>query len=205
MYRRYFKRLLDIVLSVFGLLLLSPLFLLLAICIKLDSKGPVFFRQKRVGKHKKLFMIIKFRTMHSNAPGDVPTHLLENANRNITRCGKVLRKSSLDELPQLLNVLKGDMSIVGPRPALWNQFDLIAMRDAAGANDVLPGIAGLAQVKGRDRLENDEKAKYDGIYAQHIGFRLDMRCILKAVINIGSGEGIVEGIQPARHRAEESK
>ncbi len=205
MYRRYFKRWLDIVLATLGMLLLSPLFFLLALCVRLDSKGPVFFRQKRVGRHKKIFMIIKFRTMHIDAPGDVPTHLLENANQNITRCGKILRKSSLDELPQLINVLKGDMSIVGPRPALWNQIDLIAMRDATGANDVLPGIAGLAQVKGRDRLENEDKAKYDGIYAHNIGFLLDMRCILKAVINIGSGEGIVEGIQPARRKAEESK
>ena len=120
-------------------------------------------------------MIIKFRTMHIDAPGDVPTHLLENAHRNITRCGKFLRKTSLDELPQLINVLRGDMSIVGPRPALWNQFDLIAMRDRTGANDVLPGIAGLAQVQGRDRLENEDKAKYDGIYARNISFRLDMK------------------------------
>jgi O-antigen biosynthesis protein WbqP len=205
MYRRYFKRWLDIAISIIGLLLLSPLFLLLALCVKLDSRGPVFFRQKRVGIHKTHFMIIKFRTMRIDAPGDVPTHLLENAHRNITRCGKYLRKSSLDELPQLINVLRGDMSIVGPRPALWNQFDLIALRDQTGANDVLPGIAGLAQVKGRDRLENGDKAKYDGIYARNIGFRLDMKCILRAVGNIGIGEGIVEGIQPARRKAEESK
>ena len=205
MYQRHIKRWLDVALSIIGLLLLSPLFLLLALLITLDSRGPVLFRQKRVGIRKTHFKIIKFRTMHNNAPGDVPTHLLENAHQNITRFGKFLRKSSLDELPQLLNVIRGDMSIVGPRPALWNQTDLIRMRDISGANDVLPGIAGLAQVKGRDKLSEEDKAKYDGIYAHNISFGLDIRCILKAVINIGSGEGIVEGIQPARRKAEENK
>ncbi|MFH1513416.1 MAG: sugar transferase [Bacillota bacterium] len=205
MYRRHFKRLLDIVLSGFGLLVLSPLFALIAVWIKLDSKGPVLFRQKRVGIHKTHFMILKFRTMRGDAPKDVPTHLLENAIQNITRCGGFLRRKSLDELPQFYNVLKGDMSIVGPRPALWNQFDLIEMREQGKANDVQPGLTGLAQVQGRDMLENEDKARFDGVYAQNVSFMLDMRCILLTLLKIGSGEGIVEGIQTARHKAEESK
>jgi O-antigen biosynthesis protein WbqP len=205
MYRRYVKRWLDVVLSVFGILVLSPVFLLLALLIKLDSKGPVLFRQKRVGIHKTHFMILKFRTMRYNAPGEVPTHLLANAHQNITRCGKFLRRTSLDELPQLFNVLKGDMSIVGPRPALWNQFDLIELRDREGANNVLPGIAGLAQVRGRDTLANEDKAKYDGVYARSISFPLDIQCLFKAIINSGNGKGVVEGMQTSRQKAGESK
>jgi O-antigen biosynthesis protein WbqP len=204
MYRRHVKRWLDVVLSIGGLILLSPLFLILAIWIKLDSKGPVLFFQKRVGIRKTHFTIWKFRTMHVGAPGDVPTNMLENPEQNITRCGRILRRKSLDELPQLVNVLKGDMSVVGPRPALWNQYDLIALRDEAHANDVLPGLTGLAQVKGRDTLENAEKARYDGIYAQNVGFRLDMRCILRTLAKIGTGDGIVEGVR-SRRQAEENK
>lgn len=204
MYRRYGKRWLDVALSIGGLLLLSPLLLLIALWIKLDSRGPVFFFQKRVGIHKRHFMIWKFRTMCEDAPGEVPTHLLENPDQNITRSGRILRRKSLDELPQLVNVLKGDMSVVGPRPALWNQFDLIAMRDEAHANDVLPGLTGLAQVRGRDTLENADKAKYDGIYAQNVSLRLDLRCILRTLAKIGSGEGILEGAQH-RRRPEENK
>ena len=205
MYRRYIKRLLDIIGSVLCLLILSPLLLLLALFVKLDSKGPVLFRQKRVGIHKKYFMILKFRTMRTDAPCEVPTHLLENAHQNITRCGKGLRKKSLDELPQLINIFKGDMSFVGPRPALWNQFDLIEMRDQTHANDVLPGLTGLAQVQGRDMLENAEKAKYDGIYAQNVSFKLDVKCILHTLAKIGTGEGIVEGIPKPPRPSEGSK
>jgi len=202
MYRRHFKRWTDVVRSIFFLILLSPLFGVLALLIKLDSKGPVFFRQKRVGIHKTYFLIYKFRTMRMDAPVDVPTHLLRNADQNITRLGRFLRKTSLDELPQLLNVLKGVMSIVGPRPALWNQFDLIEMREQVGANDVLPGLTGLAQVMGRDKLTNREKARYDGLYVRNMSFLLDMKCILRTVIKIGRGDGIVEGMQPERQKTE---
>ena len=205
MYQRHCKRMADIIQSIFFLFLLSPLFGLIALLIKLDSKGPVFFRQKRVGIHKTYFMIYKFRTMRMNAPGDVPTHLLENAEHNITRLGRFLRKTSLDELPQLINVLKGEMSVVGPRPALWNQFDLIEMRDRVDANDVLPGMTGLAQVRGRDKLSNQDKAKYDGIYVHHISFLLDVKCIIRTFITIGSGDGIVEGMQTEHKKAANGK
>ena len=195
MYQRYCKRLLDIVCSVIGIVLLSPLLFLIAICIKLDSRGPALFRQKRFGLHKTYFMILKFRTMRADAPSDVPTHLLQDAHSNITRCGKILRKLSLDELPQLINVLKGEMSLVGPRPALWNQLDLMQLRDQGKANDVLPGLTGLAQVQGRDTIGLVQKAKLDCIYAQHINFLTDIRCLLRTVVKIGSGEGILEGVK----------
>lgn len=205
MYQRHIKRLMDVVFSICALLILSPVFLLLALWIKLDSKGPVFFHQKRVGIHKTHFIIWKFRTMRIDAPEGVATHLLENPHQYITRCGKFLRKKSLDELPQFINVLKGDMSIVGPRPALWNQHDLVELRDQEGANDVLPGIAGLAQIQGRDTLSLEDKAKYDGVYARNISLWLDIKCVLKATVNIGNGEGVVEGTQSVRHEAEKSK
>ncbi len=205
MYRRFFKRWIDVLFALCGFILLSPLFLLISLWIKLDSKGPVFFFQKRVGIHKTHFKIWKFRTMKTDAPGDVPTHLLENATQNITRCGGFLRRKSLDELPQLINVLKGEMSIVGPRPALWNQFDLIELRDLEKANDVLPGLTGLAQVRGRDRLENAEKAKYDGLYARNISLKLDMQCVLHTFSKIGNGQDIVEGMQASGRQAGENK
>ncbi len=205
MYQKHFKRWLDVVLSMAAIVVLLPVYLAIALVIMLDSKGPVLFLQKRVGIHKKHFMIIKFRTMRIDAPEGVATHLLENPRQYITRCGEFLRKKSLDELPQFFNVLKGDMSIVGPRPALWNQYDLIAMRDETGANDVLPGITGLAQVHGRDELENDEKAKLDGLYAHNISFWLDARCFFQTLVKVGSGEGIVEGIKSARHNTEENQ
>ena len=202
MYQKHFKRCLDVVIAMCAILILLPAFLVIALIIKLDSKGPVFFLQKRIGIHKKHFQIIKFRTMHIGAPEGVATHLLENPQLYITRYGKRLRKKSLDELPQFINVLKGDMSIVGPRPALWNQFDLITMRDETGANDILPGITGLAQVHGRDKLENDVKAKLDGLYAHNISFLLDVKCFTRTVIKVGSGEGIVEGIKHTRQDTE---
>ena len=205
MYQKHFKRWLDVVLSICAMFVLIPVFLVIALCIKMDSRGPVFFLQKRIGIHKKHFMIIKFRTMRTEAPKGVATHLLENPTQYITRCGSFLRKKSLDELPQFFNVLKGDMSIVGPRPALWNQYDLIAMRDETGANDVLPGITGLAQVHGRDEIENDEKAKLDGLYAHNISFMLDAKCFFKTLVKAGSGDGIVEGIKQARQDTEESQ
>ena len=178
---KLFKRVSDFFIAFIGLIILSPIFLILIILIKLDSKGPVLFKQKRVGKNKKHFNILKFRTMRIDTPKDTPTHLLENPKQWITKMGKFLRKTSLDELPQIINILKGDMSIIGPRPALWNQYDLIAERDKYGANDILPGLTGLAQISGRDELPIELKAKLDGIYAQNIGFIMDIKCFLATI------------------------
>lgn len=187
------KRLLDIILSLLALIFLSPLFLLIIIMIKLDSKGPVFFKQKRVGIHKKHFYILKFRTMRTDTPQDTPTHLLQNPEKYITRVGKFLRKSSLDELPQIINILKGEMSIIGPRPALWNQYDLIAERDKYGANDVLPGLTGWAQINGRDELPIEIKARFDGEYVQNMGLWMDIKCFFGTIISVIKRDGIVEG------------
>lgn len=192
MYRKV-KRVVDAVISFLGLVLLSWLFLILIIAIKLDSKGPILFKQKRVGIGKSHFFIYKFRTMRTDTPKDVPTHLLENPEQYITKVGRFLRKTSLDELPQIMNILKGDMAIVGPRPALWNQFDLIAERDKYGANDILPGLTGWAQVNGRDELEIEEKARLDGEYVRRMSFCFDLRCIIKTVTSVWKHEGVVEG------------
>ncbi len=193
MYQRYFKRLLDVVFSLCGLIALAPVFLILTIWIKLDSPGPVFFRQKRVGKGKTHFNILKFRTMRTDAPPDMPTHLLTNPEAFITRSGRFLRKTSLDELPQIINILKGEMSIVGPRPALWNQYDLLEERDRYGANDVTPGLTGWAQVNGRDELEIDVKARLDGEYVHHMTFKMDATCFLMTITNVLKQKGVVEG------------
>ena len=187
------KRRLDVVLAGIGLIVLSPVFLCLMAAIKLDSRGPVFFKQKRVGIHKTYFNILKFRTMRIDTPKDMPTHLLENPEQYITRVGKFLRKTSLDELPQIINILKGDMSIIGPRPALWNQEDLIAERDKYGANDVMPGLTGWAQVNGRDELEIPVKARLDGEYVKHLSFRMDCICFLRTITSVLKHEGVVEG------------
>lgn len=187
------KKILDRVLALLGLIILSPLFLVLMLAIKLDSKGPVFFKQKRVGIHKSHFFILKFRTMRIDTPKDTPTHLLSNPKQYITKVGGFLRKTSLDELPQIINILKGDMAIVGPRPALWNQYDLIAERDKYGANDILPGLTGWAQINGRDELPIDVKAKLDGEYVQKMGFLMDLRCLLGTVVSVAKQEGVVEG------------
>ena len=200
MYVLFFKRALDLVFSLLFLLLLAPLLLALCLWIKLDSPGPVFFRQKRVGRGKRYFFILKFRTMRSDTPRDVPTHLLAEPERWITKSGRFLRKTSLDELPQQINILLGDMSFVGPRPALWNQFDLIAARDACGANDVPQGLTGWAQVNGRDELEIAEKARLDGEYAANIGFLFDCRCILLTVGSVLGRSGVVEGGTGKRER-----
>ena len=181
MYRNRIKRLLDILLSACGILCLSWLLLLLTIAIKLDSPGPVFFRQKRVGIGKRHFQILKFRTMRIDTPHDMPTHLLHDPEQYITRMGRFLRKTSLDELPQLWNILVGDMAVIGPRPALWNQYDLLAERDKYGANDVRPGLTGWAQIHGRDELEIAEKAKLDGWYVEHISFGLDVKCFFGTI------------------------
>jgi len=190
---KFFKRTLDIVLSFLGMLVLSPFFLLLVLAIKSDSKGPVLFKQKRVGLHKKHFYILKFRTMRIDTPKDTPTHLLENPEQWITKVGKFLRKTSLDELPQIWNIFVGDMSIIGPRPALWNQYDLIEERDRYGANDVLPGLTGWAQIHGRDELPIAKKAELDGYYVQHLSFRLDVRCFFGTIKSVVKSEGVVEG------------
>jgi len=187
------KRLLDVLLSLIGLVLLSPIFLAVIIAIKLDSKGPILFKQKRVGIHKTHFQILKFRTMRIDTPKDTPTHLLENPETYITKVGKFLRKSSLDELPQIINILKGDMSVIGPRPALWNQFDLIEERDRYGANDVPPGLTGWAQINGRDELPIETKAKLDGEYAEKIGLVIDVICFFGTIFSVLRSDGVVEG------------
>lgn len=187
------KMIADRILALLGLIILSPLFLVLMLAIRLDSKGPVFFRQKRIGIHKKNFMILKFRTMRIDTPKDTPTHLLANPQQYITRVGRFLRKTSLDELPQIINILRGDMAVVGPRPALWNQYDLIAERDKYGANDILPGLTGWAQINGRDELPIEVKAKLDGEYVRRMGLGMDLRCILGTVVSVAKQDGVVEG------------
>lgn len=193
MYRNFVKRLLDILLSGLGLVLGGWVLLLLAAAVKLDSPGPVFFKQKRVGIHKTHFHILKFRTMRTDTPKDMPTHLLQNPEQYITRVGKFLRKTSLDELPQIINILLGHMSVVGPRPALWNQFDLIEERDRYGANDVRPGLTGWAQINGRDELEIPVKAKLDGDYVRDLSFRMDAKCFFGTFLSVLRSEGVVEG------------
>ena len=193
MYRNGLKRVLDFILSLVGLILLSPVLLIIALIIKLTSPGPVFFKQKRVGKNKTYFNILKFRTMRTSTPKDTPTHLLANPDQYITSIGKVLRKTSLDELPQIINILKGDMSIIGPRPALWNQYDLIEERDRYGANDILPGLTGWAQINGRDELEIDVKARLDGEYVERMSFLFDCKCFFGTITSVLKHEGVVEG------------
>lgn len=189
----YLKRFFDLLLSLIGLVLLSPLFLILVIAIKLDSRGPIFFKQKRVGIHKSHFNILKFRTMRIDTPKDTPTHLLNNPDKYITRVGSFLRKTSLDELPQIINIIKGEMSIIGPRPALWNQFDLIEERDKHGANDVPVGLTGWAQINGRDELEISAKAKLDGEYVNNFGFLFDVRCFFGTLVSVMKSDGVLEG------------
>ena len=187
------KKVMDIILAFISIILLSPILVLIAILIKLTSKGPVFFKQKRIGKGKSIFYIYKFRTMRTDAPKDMPTHLLDKPDAYITKIGKVLRKTSLDELPQLINILKGEMSFIGPRPALWNQYDLIAERDKYGANDVYPGLTGWAQINGRDELPIEVKAKLDGEYVYNMSFFFDVKCFFGTIISVLKGEGIIEG------------
>ncbi|KJQ57796.1 sugar transferase [Streptococcus cristatus] len=190
---KFIKRIFDIILSFCGMIVLSPLFLVLIIAIKLDSRGPVLFKQKRIGLHKKHFFILKFRTMRIDTPKDTPTHLLENPEQWITKVGKFMRKTSLDELPQIWNIFVGDMSIIGPRPALWNQYDLIEERDKYGANDVLPGLTGWAQINGRDELPIKRKAELDGYYVKNMSFALDCRCFFGTILSVLKSDGVVEG------------
>ena len=193
MYQKYIKRLLDIVLSGCAIIVLSPVLLVIAVAIRIDDPGPVLFRQKRVGLHKTHFNIMKFRTMKMETPRDMPTHLLKNPEQYITRVGKVLRKTSLDELPQIFQIFTGDMSIIGPRPALWNQFDLIEERDKYGANDVRPGLTGWAQINGRDELPIDVKARFDGEYVEKLSFAFDCKCFFGTIASVLKHEGVVEG------------
>ena len=193
MSQKFGKRYLDILLSACGILVLSPVYLLVALAIKIDDPGPVFFRQKRVGLHKSHFQILKFRTMKMETPKDVPTHLLDNPQQYITRVGRILRKTSLDELPQIFQIFTGDMSIIGPRPALWNQYDLIAERDKYGANDVRPGLTGWAQINGRDELPIDVKARLDGEYVEKLSFAFDCKCFFGTIISVLKSDGVVEG------------
>ncbi|WP_327077827.1 sugar transferase [Megasphaera cerevisiae] len=183
----------DIILSLLAIIILSPFFACIAVCTKLDDPGPVFFRQKRVTIHKQYFKILKFRTMKISTPKDCPTHLLENPEQYITKIGKFLRKTSLDELPQIFNILKGDMAIIGPRPALWNQYDLITERDKYGANDVLPGLTGWAQINGRDEISIVLKAKLDGEYVKKLSVIFDIRIFFKTVFSVLCSKGVKEG------------
>ncbi|KTR61039.1 capsular biosynthesis protein [Exiguobacterium indicum] len=187
------KRLLGFILALVACIVLIPVFLCIMGAIKIESRGPVFFKQKRVGLKKSHFNILKFRTMYIETPQDTPTHLLADPDVYITRVGKFLRKTSLDELPQLFNILKGEMSFVGPRPALWNQYDLIDERDKYKANDTLPGLTGWAQINGRDELPIEVKAKLDGEYVQRMGILMDSRCFIATVFSVLKSDGVVEG------------
>ncbi len=193
MYVKYIKRILDIIISALALIILLPFFCIFAVIIKLESKGPVFFKQERIGKDKKHFKIYKFRTMRTDTPKDTPTHMLRNADTYITRFGNIMRKTSIDELPQIINILKGEMSIIGPRPALWNQDDLVEERDKYNANNVKPGLTGWAQVNGRDELEIPIKAKFDGEYIEKMSFMFDVKVFFRTVIKVFKHDGVVEG------------
>lgn len=189
----YFKRGFDFILALFSLIIIAPIFLLLCLIIKLDSEGPIFFKQKRMGIKGTEFYMLKFRTMRVDTPKDVPTRFLKNPDKYITRVGKILRRTSLDEVPQLVNIIRGQMSLVGPRPVVLTEADLIVERDKYGANDVLPGLTGWAQINGRDILRPSTKAKLDGEYVKRMSFLFDLQCIMKTVIVVFKGEGVVEG------------
>jgi len=211
MYRHFFKRLIDIVLSFIGIVVLALPMLVFAFIIKAEDPGPVFFRQKRIGIHKTQFSLLKFRSMKMSTPHDMPTHMLENPEQYILRCGRWMRKMSIDELPQLFNILTGKMSIIGPRPALWNQDDLIAERDKYGANDVKPGLTGWAQINGRDELEIPVKAKLDGEYVAALnaghgkGLTMDYKCFFGTIKSVLHHDGVVEGGTGELKREEKEK
>ena len=193
MYIRFFKRLCDFCISLICSIIFLPIFIILIIVVKLDSKGPVFFRQERVGKDKKLFHILKFRTMKVDTPKEIPTCMLENPEQYITRVGKFLRKTSLDELPQIWNILAGQMSLIGPRPVIPREKELIAERDLYGANDIRPGLTGWAQINGRDELPIDVKAKLDGEYVKRCSFGFDVKCFFLTFVKVLKRDGVVEG------------
>lgn len=193
MYKKYIKRMIDIILSLCGILILSPILLAISIIIKVTSPGPVLFKQERMGKNNVHFKIYKFRSMRIDTPKDVPTHMLENPEQYITKIGKFMRKTSLDELPQLFNIFKGEMAVIGPRPSLPNQYDLNELRDKNGASKIKPGLTGLAQISGRDELEIDIKASLDGEYADNITFRMDCKCFFGTITSVLKSDGVVEG------------
>ncbi|NCC44141.1 MAG: glycosyltransferase [Clostridia bacterium] len=199
------KRAFDLIVSLTAMVILAPLFLVLCIWIKIDSPGPIFFRQMRIGRRVSHFDILKFRTMRTDTPQDVPTHLLENPEQYITKAGRFLRKTSLDELPQLINIIKGDMSIVGPRPALWNQYDLVAERHRYGANNVIPGLTGWAQVHGRDTISIEEKARLDGYYVENMSLWLDIKCLFLTVASVLKHDGVKEGGTGAQREKSDKK
>lgn len=211
MYKHFFKRLIDIVLSFIGIIVLALPMLVFAFIIKAEDRGPVFFRQKRIGIHKTQFGLLKFRSMKISTPHDMPTHMLENPEQYILRCGRWMRKMSIDELPQIFNIFTGKMSIIGPRPALWNQDDLIAERDKYGANDVKPGLTGWAQINGRDELEIPAKAKLDGEYVAALnaghgkGFAMDCKCFFGTIKSVLHHDGVVEGGTGELKREEKEK
>ena len=208
MYHKCFKRIFDIVLSGIGIVVLIPVWVILALTIKIDDPGPVFFRQKRIAQNnngeKQFFTILKYRSMKMSTPKDVPTHMLENPEQYITRVGRILRKTSLDELPQIFNIFAGKMSVIGPRPALWNQDDLYAERAKYGANDVCPGLTGWAQINGRDELPIDVKAKLDGEYANNVSFAMDWKCFWGTVASVIKSDGVVEGGTGAMEKDKEN-
>lgn len=197
MYKNYLKRFFDFLLSTLGIIILSPILIVISVLIKIDDPGPIFFKQKRIGKDKdgkiQYFMIYKYRSMKMSTPKDTPTHLLENPQQYITKVGAFLRKTSLDELPQIFNIWKGEMSIIGPRPALWNQVDLYEERAKYHANEVLPGLTGWAQINGRDELEIAVKAKLDGEYIERLSFGMDVKCFFGTIFSVLRSEGVVEG------------
>lgn len=211
MYRHFFKRLIDIVLSFIGIVVLALPMLVFAFIIKAEDPGPVFFRQKRIGIHKTQFSLLKFRSMKMSTPHDMPTHMLENPEQYILRCGRWMRKMSIDELPQLFNIFTGKMSIIGPRPALWNQDDLVAERDKYGANDVKPGLTGWAQINGRDELEIPVKAKLDGEYVAALnaghgkGLTMDCKCFFGTIKSVLHHDGVIEGGTGELKREEKEK
>ena len=205
MYKRFFKRMIDVFISFFGILFLALPMLVIALAIKIDSKGPVLFKQKRIGKNKKLFNILKFRTMRIDTPHDAPTHELQDPKKWITKVGGFLRKTSLDELPQIFNIFVGQMSIIGPRPALWNQYDLIEERDKYGANDIKPGLTGWAQINGRDELEINVKAKFDGEYVEKMSFAFDCKCFFGTILSVLKHEGVVEGGTGELHKEDQEE
>lgn len=205
MYKHVIKRLLDMILSAVGIIVLALPMLIVAILVKMDSPGPIFFKQRRIGVHKKEFYIIKFRSMPISTPHDTPTHQLQNAEEMLSKWQRFMRKASIDELPQLFNIFAGSMSVIGPRPALWNQYDLIEERDKYGANDIKPGLTGWAQINGRDELEIDVKAKFDGEYAMKMSFAFDCKCFFGTIKSVLKHDGVVEGGTGELHRKETEK
>lgn len=202
LYEKYIKRIIDLILSGVGLIVLLPLYLVVIIAIEIDDPGPIVFTQKRIGINKKYFKLHKFRSMKMSTPHDVPTHMLDNPDQYITKVGHFMRRTSIDELPQIWDIFVGNMSVIGPRPALWNQDLLVAERDKYSANDVKPGLTGWAQINGRDELEISDKAKLDGEYVKRIGFLFDVKCFVGTIFSVAKSDGVVEGGTGELHKKE---